>query len=210
LRVSIHLAEHAAERRFLEAGDGPIVDWYERRLRLRRDLLEVAGKSPPALADELGALAPHVLLVHLTDARPEELQLVARRGSPVIFCPRSNLHIETRLPPLLAAMAAGIFPALGTDSLASSASLDVLAEARSLSDRFPSVAATDLVRMATWEGARALGRDDVGRVAKGARPGLFAIDGDGGEDPCAFVLRNTRAPRRWVSRRAREARRGDS
>jgi cytosine/adenosine deaminase-related metal-dependent hydrolase len=206
-RMSLHLAEHAAERRFLEHGDGPIPAWYESRLRLRRDLLEWPGKSPIALADDLGALGPHAICVHLTDARPDELELVARRGAPVVFCPRSNLFIETRLPPLLAARAAGLLPALGTDSLASNASLDVLAEARALADRFPTVPARDLVRMATWEGARALGRDDVGRVARGARPGLFAVDGAPGDDPCAFVLQNVRAPRRWVVRREGAARR---
>jgi aminodeoxyfutalosine deaminase len=206
-RISLHLAEHAAERRFLEHGDGPIPAWYESRLKLRRDLLEWPGKSPIALADDLGALGPHAICVHLTDARPDELDLVARRGAPVVFCPRSNLFIETRLPPLLAARAAGLLPGLGTDSLASNASLDVLAEARALADRFPTVPARDLVRMATWEGARALGRDDVGRVARGARPGLFAIDGAPGDDPCAFVLQNVRAPRRWVVRREGAVRR---
>jgi cytosine/adenosine deaminase-related metal-dependent hydrolase len=139
--------------------------------------------------------------VHLTDARADELRLVAERGCPVVFCPRSNLHIETRLPPLLAALSAGLTPALGTDSLASNASLDVLAEARALADRFPGVPAKDLVRMATWEGARALGRTDVGRIAKGARPGLVAIEGEAGEDACSFVLRSMRSPRRWVSKR---------
>jgi len=200
-RVSLHLSEHPAERRFLESGDGPIAGWYEMRLKLRRDLLEWPGQSPVAFADSLGGLAPGVVAVHLTDARPEELELVARRGSPVVLCPRSNLFIETRLPPLLAMRAAGIVPGLGTDSLASNASLDVLAEARALSDRFPSVPASELVSMATWASARALGRSDVGRIATGARPGLFAIDGDPGTDPCAFVLRNVRAPRRWLARR---------
>jgi len=55
--------------------------------------------------------------------------------------------------------------------------------------------------MATWEGARALARPDVGRIARGARPGLLALDGEVGEDACAFVLRNVRAPRRWIARR---------
>jgi cytosine/adenosine deaminase-related metal-dependent hydrolase len=204
LRASVHLSEHPAERRFLVHGDGPIADWYESRLKLRRDLLEWPGTSPIAFADELGALGPHVLAVHLTDARPDELDLVARRGSPVVLCPRSNLFIETRLPPLLAIRAAGLSPALGTDSLASNASLDVLAEARALADRFPTVPARDLLRMATWDGARALGRSDVGRVASGARPGLFAIEGDPGDAPEAFVLRQVRAPRRWIVRRAHE------
>jgi aminodeoxyfutalosine deaminase len=201
VRASIHVAEHAAERRFLERGDGPVADWYESRLKLPRDRIAWPGKSPVDLAAELGALAPHVLCVHLTDARPDELALVARSGPSVVFCPRSNLFIETRLPPLLAARAEGIFPALGTDSLASNASLDVLAEARALADRFPSVPAKDFLRMATWEGARALARPDVGHIARGARPGLLAVDGDVGEDACAFVLSNVRAPRRWIARR---------
>ncbi len=212
VRVSLHLAEHSAERRFLEQGDGPIPAWYEARLKLRRDKLEWPRRSPVKFADDLGALGPHVLCVHLTDARPDELELVAERGAPVILCPRSNLFIETRLPPLLAARAAGIFPALGTDSLASNASLDVLSEARALADRFPTVAARDLVRMATWEGARALGRPDVGRIARGAKPGLFAVDAGEGrgsgaadariaEDACAFVLAHVRDPRRWIVRR---------
>ncbi len=203
VRTSIHLAEHPSERRFLEHGDGPIVAWYELRLKLRREALEWPGKSPIDFADELGVLAPGVLCVHLTDARPEELERVAMRGASVVFCPRSNLYIETRLPPLIAARAAGIWPALGTDSLASNASLDVLAEARALADRFPSIPASDLVRMATWEGARALGRPDLGRIAVGARPGLFAIEtGASCEgDPGAFVVANVRAPRRWIVRR---------
>jgi cytosine/adenosine deaminase-related metal-dependent hydrolase len=204
-RASVHLAEHPAERRFLEHGDGPVADWYESRLKIRRDGLEWPSRTPVAFADDLGVLAPHVLAVHLTDARPEELELVALREVPVVLCPRSNLLIETRLPPLLAMRAAGVRPALGTDSLASSASLDVLGDARALGDRFPIVPAEELLRMATWAGAQALGRSDVGRIARGARPGLLAIDGDVGSDAAAFVLRNVRAPRRWVARRAVEA-----
>jgi cytosine/adenosine deaminase-related metal-dependent hydrolase len=201
VRASIHVAEHAAERRYLEHGDGPVAEWYQSRLRIPREAMEWPGKSPLAVALELGVLEPTVLCVHLTDARPEELALVAERQVPVVFCPRSNLFIETRLPPLLGARAAGILPALGTDSLASNASLDVLAEAKALADRFPTVPAVDLLRMATWEGARALGRTDLGRVAPGARPGLVLIEGQAGADPAAFVLAHVRAPRRWLARR---------
>jgi cytosine/adenosine deaminase-related metal-dependent hydrolase len=205
-RASVHLAEHAPERRFLEHGDGPIRTWYEQRLKLRPESIHWPGKAPVALADEWGVLASHVICVHMTDARPDELDLVARRGAPLVFCPRSNLFIETRLPPLLAARAAGIVAALGTDSLASNGSLDVLAEARALSDRFPTVPATELVRMATWEGARALGLPGIGRIARGAHPGIFLIEGQPDGDPCAFVLANVRASRRWVARRSESGR----
>ncbi|MGO8994604.1 MAG: amidohydrolase family protein [Polyangiaceae bacterium] len=200
-RTSLHLAEHAAERRAIEQADGSVVAWLNARLR--------AGLEWPKVplfdyAATLGALAPHVLLVHLTDARDEELRRVASAGASVVLCPRSNLYIEGKLPPLLAVRAAGLAPALGTDSLASNASLDVLAEARALADRFPSVPARELLTMATWNGARALGREDIGRIAKGARPGIAAIDGDPGDDPCAFIVRQVKAPRRWVVRRQKQ------
>jgi cytosine/adenosine deaminase-related metal-dependent hydrolase len=89
-----------------------------------------------AYADHLGLLGPHLLAVHATDARPHELAVLAERGCPVVLCPRSNLHIEVKLPPLLDILRAGIKPGLGTDSLASNASLDPLAEARALRKRF--------------------------------------------------------------------------
>lgn len=192
LRTSLHLAEHAAERRAIESGDGPIPEWLERRVRMtrawpRRPLFDVAH--------DVGALRPGVLLVHLTDARPDELQRVAAGGATAVLCPRSNLFIEGRLPPLHAILEAGLEPALGTDSLASNGSLDVLAEARALAERFPTVPSWQLVKMATWNGARALGREDLGRVAKGTRPGLYAVEGEVGDDPAAFLIRSAPARR---------------
>src|SRR5262249_2863791 len=145
-------------------------------------------------ARDLGVLHPSVLLVHLTEARPPELAMVAESGASVVLCPRSNLYIEAKLPPLLAILDAGIEPALGTDSLASNVSLDVLLEARALRDRFPNVPAWRLFRMATANGARALGRRDLGRIAKGNRPGLFVLDTevrDDERDPAALLLTKT-------------------
>ena len=197
VRSTLHLAEHAAERRAIEAGDGPVGAWLG-----KMGLPALSPRVPLfAYAESLGALGPDVLLVHLTDARRNELDLVAQRGNPVVLCPRSNLHIEAKLPPLLALREAGIAAALGTDSLASNASLDVLAEARALADRFPIIPAKELVRMATWNGACALGRPDLGRIAKGARPGIVAVLGEPGDDPAAFLLKSVKQARHWVARR---------
>jgi cytosine/adenosine deaminase-related metal-dependent hydrolase len=198
-RTSLHLAEHAVERRAIEHGDGPAPEWFATRIRQRpsfpmRPLFD--------LAEDVGALRSHVLLVHLTDARPDELARVARGGATVVLCPRSNLHIEGRLPPLLAVREVGLEAALGTDSLASNASLDVLAEARALADRFPSVPKWELVKMATWNGARALDRRDLGRVARGARPGIYCVEAEGAiVDAAAFLLESLTAPRRLLARR---------
>jgi cytosine/adenosine deaminase-related metal-dependent hydrolase len=203
-RTSVHLAEHAAERRAIEHGDGPVVEWLERRVRQTP-----AWPMQPLFdyAESLGALSPAVLLVHLVDAQPEELGRAAERGSRVVLCPRSNLHIERRLPPLLALRQAGLSAALGTDSLASNASLDVLAEAEALSQAFPDVPAWELIQMATWGGAQALGRTELGRLVKGARPGLLAVSGDvtASGDGAAFVLANLSLPRRMVAPRVPEA-----
>ncbi len=200
-RTSLHLLEHAVERRAIERGEGPVPEWLATRSRV--DPSELAWPKRPVLdvAADLGALSPDVLLVHLTEARPDELARIAAARAPVVLCPRSNLFIEGKLPPLLAMREAGLEPALGTDSLASNASLDVLAEARALRDRFPGVPAEELVRMATWNGARALGLPRHGRIAEGARPGIVHVDGDlpRGADPCAWLLANLKAPRRFVS-----------
>ena len=200
LKTSIHLAEHPPERRAIEHGDGPIPEWYAKRLQQHP---EWPKKQLFDYAEELGVLAPHVVVVHLTDAREDELARVARSGASVVLCPRSNLYIDGKLPPLLAVLEAGIEPALGTDSLASNASLDVLAEARALQERFPSIPPLRLFRMATWNGARALGRPDAGRIAKGSQPGLYAVEGEIKADPASFLLANVKAPRRrLVERRA--------
>jgi aminodeoxyfutalosine deaminase len=191
-RTTLHLAEHAGERRAVEQGDGPVVEWFERRTKSKP---EWPKKSLFDHAASVGALREGVLLVHLTEARPDELARIAESGASVVLCPRSNLFIEAKLPPLLAVLAAGLEPALGTDSLASNTSLDVLAEAKALRDRFPSVEPWLLVKMATWNGARALGRNDLGRIAKGARPGLYAIEGSAKGDPASHLLANLSAPR---------------
>jgi cytosine/adenosine deaminase-related metal-dependent hydrolase len=200
-RTSLHLLEHAMERRAIERGEGPVVDWLPKRSRIDPADLVWPKKPIMDVASDAGALAEDVLLVHLTEARPDELARIAAARSPVVLCPRSNLHIEGKLPPLLAILEASIEPALGTDSLASNASLDVLAEANALAARFPNVPAWELVKMATWNGARALGLPRLGRIAQGTRPGLVAIEGDlpPDGDPCAWILKNPKAPRRLLS-----------
>jgi cytosine/adenosine deaminase-related metal-dependent hydrolase len=197
----VHLAEHPAERVFLETGSGAFFD-FAARMHFPVKAFPVPHRGPVATAADLGLLAVDVVLVHLTDARPEELDQVARAGAPVVVCPRSNLFIEVKLPPLGEMLRAGIVPALGTDSLASNLSLDLLAEAKALGDRFPSVPKQTLLTMATAAGARALGLPDLGRLAKGLQPGVLAAKGELGpdEDPSSFVLRTPPSQRVWIQK----------
>jgi len=197
--ITMHLAEHAAERAFLRDGGGPLRDFYRSR-GIPFEGFPIPEKDPIAAARELGVVRPGAALVHLADARPAELDGLAESGAIVVLCPRSNLMIETRLPPLLALLQAGVPTALGTDSLASSPSLDPLAEARALLDRNPDVPAALLIAAATSGGARAIGAPTLGRLAAGLTPGLLHIAGalPRGVDPSAWVLKSLSLPRRLV------------
>ncbi len=191
-RITIHLAEHPAERSAIELGSGPSVSWMQSRLKIAESAFSFPRRPLFDVATELGVLRNNTLLVHLTDAKPQELARVRDAGAHPVLCPRSNLFIETRLPPLLTMLELGLEPALGTDSLASNASLDVLMEARALRDRFSGVDPSRLLRMATWNGAVALEFPGLGRIAKGASPGIFAVSGDlAGASPSSFLLNHT-------------------
>ncbi|MBI2389607.1 MAG: amidohydrolase family protein [Deltaproteobacteria bacterium] len=199
--LTVHLAEHAAERAFLRDRGGPLAAFYASRgLSDAARAFPVPGIDPIAAARALGLLRPGAALVHLADARPEELAAVAESGAIAVLCPRSNLTIDTRLPPLVSLRAAGVPIALGTDSLASSPSLDPLADARALFERNPEVPASFLVAAATSGGARAIGWPELGRIVAGAAPGVLHIEGalPADADPSTWVLRVRGAARRLI------------
>src|SRR6202012_1257406 len=126
---SIHVEEDAAEAAWLVDGTGPFADFLRER---GAPPSAPIGQRPIAWLDSLGALGAGTLLVHLTVADAPSLELAARRGCIAVLCPRSNVHIGGRLPDVAAIRAAGLRVALGTDSLASCAPLDVLGDVQRL------------------------------------------------------------------------------
>ncbi|HQY60753.1 MAG TPA: amidohydrolase family protein [Polyangiaceae bacterium] len=199
-RASLHLAEDAAEREVLVDGCGPMRAFLAAR-GVRVEAFPWPGCGPTEYAARLGALAEDVALVHLVDARPAELARVAEAGAPVVLCPRSNAWIGGHAAPVAALLTAGVEPALGTDSLASCRSLDVLEEAALLRHR-GAASAERLVRMATYNGAKVLGIASLGRLARGARPGVFAVLGALDDAPAEWLLAHAGAPRVRLDRRA--------
>jgi cytosine/adenosine deaminase-related metal-dependent hydrolase len=199
--LSIHFAEHPAERMWLESGGGPWSSYLKTvgiSTEQSRRLSPRMGPSDYAM--ELGALHDGVLLVHATDAYPRELEQVARSGAHVVLCPRSNRFIEGHYPVAPMFLQFGIRPALGTDSLASNDSLDVMSEARVLMDAYPEVPLSTWVAMLTQWGADALGFGDIlGTLAPGKRPGILAVRHgvNAPEDPLRFVLESNANDRAW-------------
>jgi len=69
---------------------------------------------------------------------------------------------------------------LGTDSLASNHRLSILEEIKTLRRAFPRIGISEMLRWATYNGAKALQLDSVlGSFEKGKQPGVILIEKDG-------------------------------
>jgi cytosine/adenosine deaminase-related metal-dependent hydrolase len=186
--ASVHLAESPAETRFLASGDG---EWPE--FLARRGLGHVAFEppvlSPVQYLDSLGVLTPGLLAVHCVQTAPDDWRLLASRGVRVALCPRSNRNLGLGLPPVKGLLEAGVGLCLGTDSLGSAESLNVLDDAALLHRELPGLDPALLVRLATAGGAEALGLSDLGTLAPGKRAVLaFAPGAPQLSDPLGFLL----------------------
>ncbi|MBK3626870.1 amidohydrolase [Streptomyces sp. MBT49] len=143
------------------------------------------GKRPVELLDSLGLLGPDVLLAHAVDLTGPEIAALARTGTGVAHCPVSNLKLGCGIAPVPRLLSAGVTVALGTDGAVSSNSLDVLGAVRQAAlvhkagGDPTAVGAEQAVRMATIEGARALGLGDrLGSLEAGKRADLIVLDLD--------------------------------
>ena len=168
--ATVHLAEDRDEEAFLH-GEGPWPQTLD-ALGVRWRWFTPPRRSPVAWLDALGVLRPDVLLVHGVHLSPDDRARIAARRAPLVLCPRSNLHIGGQLPDVPALLQAGVRLALGTDSLASAPSLDVLAEIPVLARAFPAVPSATWFALATRGGADVLGAPHHGALRAGTRPGV--------------------------------------
>ncbi|MDN5933732.1 MAG: amidohydrolase family protein [Pseudonocardia sp.] len=141
--------------------------------------------SVPALLDALGVLDGRVLAAHSIQLSDDDITLFAARGSAVAHCPGSNAKLAAGIARVTALRRAGVRVGLGTDGPASGDDLDVWAQARlaGLLARVTSgdaaaLTASELLLMATRDGAAAIGRDDLGALEPGRWADLVHIDLD--------------------------------
>jgi 5-methylthioadenosine/S-adenosylhomocysteine deaminase len=142
------------------------------------------GKRPVARLQELGLFTPALMAVHMTELTDAEIVDCAESGVSVIHCPQSNMKLASGLCPVAKLLAAGVNVALGTDGAASNNDLDMFAEMQTASLLAKAVAgdaavvpAAAALRMATLNGARALGLDkDTGSLLPGKWADLTAVD----------------------------------
>lgn len=185
---SIHVAESKAEDDFLMTGRG---EWREfLDSRVGPIAFEAPGLRPVPYLDSLGVLTPGLLAVHCVRVDESDVRLLAARRAVAVVCPRSNEFLGNGVPPLALLLAHGVSLALGTDSLASCPSLDVLEDARLLARKFPRVPRAAILHALTRGGAMALGFDHLGEIREGSFAAFAAVAFDGvpPKDPLGFVL----------------------
>lgn len=180
VRLHPHLAETSEEAEFVLAGTGTVAQAMA-RMGLEHDLTgRGVGRTPVQHCDDLGGLGPDVHVAHGVHVDAADRALLRERGTAVALCTRSNAILAAGEAPVAAYLAEGSPVALGTDSLASTPDLDLLAEAaatRALARRQGLVDGVDaaLLRALTVGGAAALGVA-AGTVQPGARADLAVVD----------------------------------
>ncbi|MEI6267886.1 MAG: TRZ/ATZ family hydrolase [Methylococcaceae bacterium] len=142
------------------------------------------GQRPLQRLQELGLINPSLIAVHMTQLTDEEISLFAESGAHIVHCPESNLKLASGFFQLAKCLAAGINVALGTDGAASNNDLDMFGEMRTAALLGKAVAADasavpamTALRMATINGAKALGLDAIcGSLNIGKAADVIAID----------------------------------
>jgi 5-methylthioadenosine/S-adenosylhomocysteine deaminase len=139
-------------------------------------------QRPLSYAADHGALEPGDWIAHGVHLDDEEIKLLAERDVAVAHCPAANMKLASGMAPIQRCLDAGVTVALGTDGPASNNDLDLLGElsdaallGKLAADDAAAVDAPTALRMATRNGARALGID-AGRIEPGAAADLAVID----------------------------------
>jgi len=148
------------------------------------DAVSKQGIRPLSRLQQLGLVNSQLLNVHATQLTDEEIALLAEKGAHVVHCPESNLKLASGFCPVDKLLKAGVNVALGTDGAASNNDLDMFGEMRTaallskgMSGDASSMPAHQALRMATLNGAKALGIDDVtGSLEQGKSADIVALD----------------------------------
>ena len=140
------------------------------------------GKRPLDLLEDAGWLQGSTWLAHGIHFNAGEVRRLGRAGVGIAHCPTSNMRLGSGCAPVLALRKAGCPVGLGVDGSASNDSSHMLAEARQalllhrLRHGAAAVKGSDALRMATVEGARCLGREDIGSLEAGKRADVALFD----------------------------------
>ncbi len=190
--VATHVAESDDETEFMLHGEGPIAAVSE---------IDPPGSTAVRHLAAHRLLEQRVVAAHCVKVDEEEIELLREHDVAVAHCPRSNALLGCGVAPLRELLDAGLRVGLGTDSPASTPSLDMWEEmraavytARARAERPDALGASEALELATLGSARALGlAGEIGSLAAGKRADLAVVSLTGSpylpwEDPTVAVV----------------------
>ncbi len=142
------------------------------------------AKTPIEHLDSLGLLGAHLIADHCVHLEPSEITKMAECDVKVVHNPESNMKLASGIAPIPELIKQGVTVGLGTDGCASNNNLDLFSEMDTAAKLHkvhamdPTVVdAVTVLRMATIEGARALGLQDItGSLEIGKKADVIVID----------------------------------
>jgi 5-methylthioadenosine/S-adenosylhomocysteine deaminase len=165
---------------------------HETRGEIEQSLAQ-HGVRPIERLNRLGLLGPGLIGVHAVHLDEPEIALLAENNCAMAHCPTSNMKLASGAAPIAQLSQQGVRIGLGTDGAASNNRLDLFSEmrhagllAKVTSGDAAALNAHELLRMATLNGAAAVGLEDrIGSIEAGKAADLSAIRLDALETrPC--------------------------
>ena len=173
--LAIHLAESPEERELLVQGTGPLREELEAMGLPMKEHFPWGDQAFVELIDEIST-CHRGLVIHANDLRDHEIEKLAQHENlSVVFCPRTHAFFQFHRHPVDQMLRANIRVALGTDSRASNPDLDLWSEVRYMLNHRQEIPPVEVLKMATVNGADALGRTDLGRLKVGTAPGWVTV-----------------------------------
>lgn len=142
------------------------------------------GKTPVAYLHDVGLFNFPVVAAHCVHLTDNDISLLKNCGVSVAHNPESNMKLASGIAPVVKLRAAGVIVGLGTDGAASNNNLDMFEEMRTaallhkvINNNPLDMPATEVIMMATYDGARALGLEkETGVLKPGYKADLSLID----------------------------------
>ncbi len=173
--IATHIAETEDEVEFLTRGTGHFVSLLNDFNMLGN--WKHPGQRPINYLKNIGFLEKGCILIHCNYLSNDEIGLIEKTKSNVVFCPRSHEYFSHKGHPFSSLKDRNINIALGTDSLASNDTLSILDEMKFIRDHYSDMKSRDIFYMGTIAGTVALKMDDrIGKLYPGYCADIAVIE----------------------------------
>jgi len=176
LPIAIHISEMPEEIEFIKNGSGEMKDLLI-DFGVWNDKWMPPQTTPVQYLHNLGILKG-AIGIHLNIVTEDDIRILKENDVSVVYCPGSNKWFGRNWKyPLREFLNNDINVVIGTDSLLSNEKLNMFYEMRVLKENFPDLENDIILKMATVNGAKAIGFEgEAGEIAVGRKADIIGID----------------------------------